>query len=216
MNSLDRRLLDRGAGLALLFAPPFDRSVRNPGYVKGYPPGIRENGGQYSHAAGWTALAFAMAGDGDRALEVLSMINPISRGNSRADLYRYKVEPYVIAADIYSRPPHVGRGGWTWYTGAAGVAHRAAMEGILGIRRRGNRLHVNPTLPRSWPRADVTLTLGASIYVIAIESTAGEGHGVIAVEFDGLSLPINDDGIPYIDDGRHHMLKIRLGTKSAS
>ncbi len=118
-----------------LFTPPFDRTPLDPGYIKGYPPGIRENGGQYTHAAIWSMLAFALLGDGDKAAELFSILNPIHRASTRAAVHRYKVEPYVVCADVYSEPPHVGRGGWTWYTGSAGWMYRAGLESILGFRR---------------------------------------------------------------------------------
>ena len=125
MASLDRELIRRDDGLALLFAPPFDRTPLDPGYIKGYPPGVRENGGQYTHAATWSVMAFAALGDGDKAAELFAMLNPINHSRTRADAHRYKVEPYVVCADIYSTKPHVGRGGWTWYTGSAGWLQRA-------------------------------------------------------------------------------------------
>ena len=125
MTAVDGQLIRRDAGLALLFAPPFDRTPLDPGYIKGYPPGIRENGGQYTHAATWSVIAFALLGQGDKAAELFSLLNPVNRTTTRANVHRYKVEPYVIAADVYSVAPHVGRGGWTWYTGAAGWLYRA-------------------------------------------------------------------------------------------
>ena len=132
MAALDRELIRRDAGLALLFAPPFDRTPRDPGYIKGYPPGVRENGGQYTHAAAWSVMAFAALGEGDKAAELFAMLNPINHARTRADAHRYKVEPYVVCADVYSVPPHVGRGGWTWYTGSAGWLQRAGRGGRAG------------------------------------------------------------------------------------
>ena len=137
MAALDKYLLRRDEQLLLLFTPPFDHPARDPGYIKGYPPGIRENGGQYTHGAVWAALAFVMQGDGDRAGELLSMLNPIHHADSPTAIHRYKVEPYVVCADLYSEPPHVGRGGWTWYTGSAGWMYRVALEGLLGFRLQG-------------------------------------------------------------------------------
>ena len=134
----------RDDGLVLLFAPPFDKTPRDPGYIKGYPPGIRENGGQYTHAALWSVMAFAALGDGDRAADLFSLINPINHASTRSDVHRYKVEPYVVAADIYSVPPHIGRGGWTWYTGSAGWMYRAGVESILGLRIHGGILASRP------------------------------------------------------------------------
>ena len=212
MMALDRKLLDRGASLALLFTPAFEHSPRDPGYIKGYPAGVRENGGQYSHAAAWTVLALGMMGEGDRAFEVLRMINPVSRAASRADMYRYKVEPYVVAADIYSRAPHAGRGGWTWYTGAAGCIHRAGLEGILGIGRLGDRIRLAPALPRDWPRAEVVIRNGAATYRIAIENPGRTGHGIARVDIDGEPAPEGTCEVPIPDDGREHGIRITLGT----
>ena len=123
-----------------LFTPPFDASAADPGYIKGYPPGVRENGGQYTHAALWTVIAFAMLGDGDRAGELFALLNPINHSSTRAGLHKYKVEPYVAMGDVYAVPPHTGRGGWTWYTGSAGWMYRAALEYILGFKLNGDRL----------------------------------------------------------------------------
>ena len=140
MESVERRLVRRESGLLLLFSPPFDRTPLDPGYIKGYLPGIRENGGQYTHAAIWSVAAFAMLGEGDKAADLFNLLNPIHHTSGRADLHRYKVEPYAIAADVYSEPPHEGRGGWTWYTGAAGWLYRAGLEWILGFQKRGSAL----------------------------------------------------------------------------
>ena len=151
MAAVEKHLVRRNDGLVLLFTPPFDRASPDPGYIKGYLPGVRENGGQYTHAAIWSVLAFAALGDGDKAGELFSLLNPINHASSRAGVYRYKVEPYVIAADIYAEPPHVGRGGWTWYTGSAGWMYRAGIEWILGLRLRGTMMHLDPCIPRAWP-----------------------------------------------------------------
>src|SRR4029077_7987189 len=148
-------LVRRGDGLILLLAPPFDHMSHDPGYIKGYLPGIRENGGQYTHSAVWTLMAFAALSDGDRAVELFRMINPINRSDSLANVQRYKVEPYVLAGDIYAESPHEGRGGWTWYTGSSGWLYRAGMEWILGIRLRGTVLAIDPCVPRSWPAFSV-------------------------------------------------------------
>ena len=151
MEALDAQLLNRDPPLAMLFTPPFEKSAQEPGYMKAYPRGIRENGGQYTHAAMWTAIAFAMQGNAARAMEVFDMLNPVRRTTTRADVQRYKVEPYVVAADVYSEAPHAGRGGWTWYTGSAGWLYRAGLEWILGFRLRENRLTLMPCVPPEWP-----------------------------------------------------------------
>ena len=137
MAAVEEHLVRHDDGLVLLFTPPFDQTPLDPGYIKGYPPGIRENGGQYTHAAVWSSIAFAMLGDGDKAVELFSMLNPINRSSTAAGCHRYKVEPYVVCADIYATPPHLGRGGWTWYTGSAGWMYRAGLEQILGLTRHG-------------------------------------------------------------------------------
>ena len=159
MSALDEYLIRRGDGLVLLFTPPFDHSDVDPGYIKGYLPGIRENGGQYTHGAIWSVLAFAALGDGDKAGELFAILNPINHASTRAGVHRYKVEPYVMAADVYSEPPHVGRGGWTWYTGSAGWMYQAGVEWILGFRLRGTTLILDPCIPRAWPGFEIDLPL---------------------------------------------------------
>jgi hypothetical protein len=158
MAAADDQLVRRDSGLALLFTPPFDRTPLDPGYIKGYPPGIRENGGQYTHAAAWLVIAHAMLGNGDKAAELFSLLNPINHASTRTGVHRYKVEPYVIAADLYSESPHIGRGGWTWYTGSAGWMYRAGIEAILGLRRKGQFLVFDPCIPRLWPGFKLTKT----------------------------------------------------------
>jgi cyclic beta-1,2-glucan synthetase len=147
MAAVKEHLVRRSDGLLLLFTPPFDQSSLDPGYIKGYPPGIRENGGQYTHAAIWSVIAFAQLGDGDKAADLFSMLNPINHASTRAAVHRYKVEPYVVSADVYSAPPHVGRGGRTWYTGSAGWMYRAGLEWILGFRVHGATLLIDPCVP---------------------------------------------------------------------
>ncbi len=162
MESVWRYLVRREDRLVLLLAPPFDVMKPSPGYIQGYVPGVRENGGQYSHAALWTVLAFAQMGDGDRAAELFSMINPLNHARNRDEIQRYRVEPYVVAADLYSQPPHTARGGWTWYTGSAGWMYRVGVEAILGLTRRGGALHIDPCIPKTWPRYEMTFKSGRS------------------------------------------------------
>ena len=151
LNGRSRRIPDSPRRrLVLLFTPPFNKTALNPGYIKGYIPGVRENGGQYTHGAIWTMMAFTMLGDGDRAGELFSLLNPINHASTRAGLHKYKVEPYVAAGDIYAVWPHTGRGGWTWYTGSAGWMYRAGLESILGFKLHGDRLRVEPCIPRWW------------------------------------------------------------------
>src|SRR5262249_10209697 len=146
MASVDERLVDSAGKLIRLFTPPFDRSALEPGYIKGYVPGIRENGGPYTHGGTWVVLATALQGRGERAVELWNLLNPINHARTPADVAQYKVEPYVVCADIYGAAPHTGRGGWTWYTGAAGWLYRVAVEAILGIRLRGNSLQMVPCI----------------------------------------------------------------------
>ena len=168
--ALDSQLVHRGDRLALLFTPPFDKTERDPGYIKGYPPGIRENGGQYTHAAAWSIMGFAALGQGDKAAELFSLINPINHTATRAGVLRYKVEPYVVAADVYSVPPHVGRGGWTWYTGAAGWLYRAGIESILGLRVKGDSLVIDPCIPGAWPGFKMTLRRRGAVWEISVRN----------------------------------------------
>ena len=152
MAAVDEYLIRRGDGLVLLFTPPFDHTDLDPGYIKGYVPGVRENGGQYTHGAIWSVLAFAALGDGNKAGELFSILNPINHASTTAGMYRYKVEPYVMAGDVYAEPPHTGRGGWTWYTGAAGWMYQAGIEWILGFHLRGTELSLEPCIPRDLAR----------------------------------------------------------------
>jgi len=210
MAAVDAHLIRRDEGLALLFAPPFDRTALEPGYVKGYPPGIRENGGQYTHAAAWSIIAFAKLGQGEKAAELFAMANPINKTATRTGLRRYKVEPYVVAADIYSMPPHVGRGGWTWYTGSAGWMYRAGIEYLLGLRKRGNELIVTPCIPKQWPGFEMTFKFGASQYRIVVSNPDAVNAGVRSVVFDGREQP-TAQGIPLFDDGVDHLAEVTLG-----
>jgi cyclic beta-1,2-glucan synthetase len=210
--AVDKYLVRRDEKLVLLFAPPFDNPSHDPGYIKGYPAGIRENGGQYTHGAVWTALAFAMQGDGDRAGELLSMLNPINHADSPTGVHRYKVEPYVVCADLYSMPPHVGRGGWTWYTGSAGWMYNVALEWLLGFRLRGTNLVLDPCIPRAWPKFEVSFRYRSARYDISVENPLGVSRGVIAVKLDGALLTGSQKAsIPLADDGAQHNVQIVLG-----
>ena len=200
MAAVEEYLVRRGDGLVLLFTPPFDHSDVDPGYVKGYLPGIRENGGQYTHGAIWSVLAFAALGDGDKAGELFSILNPINHASTRAGVHRYKVEPYVMAADVYTEPPHVGRGGWTWYTASAGWMYQAGLEGILGFRLRGTTVEIDPCIPRAWPR-----------YEIVVENPHGLSGGVASTELDGRTLDGPGATVPLVDDGATHRVRVVLG-----
>ncbi|MEA2609433.1 MAG: hypothetical protein QOJ75_1676, partial [Chloroflexota bacterium] len=195
----------------LLFTPPFDHSKLDPGYIKGYLPGIRENGGQYTHGAIWSVLAFAALGDGDKAGELFSILNPINHASTRAGVHRYKVEPYVMAADVYSEPPHVGRGGWTWYTGSAGWMYQAGIESILGFHLRGERLVIEPCIPRAWPGYAIEFAYHSSRYEIEVENPHGVSGGVVAAELDGQAVAGPGATIPLVDDGGTHRVKVVLG-----
>jgi cyclic beta-1,2-glucan synthetase len=211
MAAVDEHLVRRGDGLLLLFTPPFDLSPREPGYIKGYPPGIRENGGQYTHAAVWSVIAFAMLGDGDKAGELLSLLNPIQHASTRAAVHRYKVEPYVACADVYSEPPHVGRGGWTWYTGSAAWMYRAGLEWILGFRLEGDALLLDPCVPRAWPGFEIDFRYRSARYEIAVENPHGVSRGVARLELDGEALSGERGRLPLRDDGATHRVRVVLG-----
>ncbi len=169
MASLDQHLVRRDAGLIQLLDPPFDLTSQDPGYIRGYVPGVRENGGQYTHAAIWATMAFAQLGDSERAWELLRMINPVNHGDSAEAVATYKVEPYVVAADVYAVAPHVGRGGWTWYTGSAGWMYRLIVESLLGVRREGDRLHLSPCLPADWPGFTLRYRYRDTVYRIHVQ-----------------------------------------------
>ena len=189
MASLSTRLIRPVPGLALLFTPPFDHTTKDPGYIKGYPPGLRENGGQYSHAAMWAILAKARLGDGDGAHALFALINPVNHALTPDSVARYKVEPYVIAADVYSTPPHMGRGGWTWYTGSAAWMYRAGIEGVLGLSRAGPDIILDPCFPAAWPELTASLGHGPDRCDIIILNPNKSGHGVQSASLNGKALP---------------------------
>ncbi|OLD65682.1 MAG: hypothetical protein AUI47_01570 [Acidobacteria bacterium 13_1_40CM_2_68_5] len=210
MESTERLLVRRYDRLLPLLSPPFDRTPLDPGYIKGYPPGIRENGGQYTHAAIWSVMAFAGLGEGDKATDLFGLLNPIHHASSRADVDLYKVEPYAVAADIYSEPPHVGRGGWTWYTGAAGWLHRAGLEWILGFRKRGSTLSIDPCIPRFWKDFQITYRHGRTLYRFTVENPKGVCRGISRASLDGVLLP-GGALVPLSDDGGEHLVEVVLG-----
>jgi cyclic beta-1,2-glucan synthetase len=187
MGSLTDKLIR--PGLALLFTPPFDRTPLDPGYIKGYPPGLRENGGQYTHAAMWAILAQVGLGDGDAAHGLFALLNPIHHADSPEAAARYKVEPYVIAADVYSAAPHEGRGGWTWYTGSAGWMYRAGIEGLIGLTRVGQDLRFDPCFAKDWPQVEIVLNLGAQPCTVTILNPAETGRYVRSAKLNGANLP---------------------------
>ncbi|MBT2771539.1 glycosyl transferase [Halomonas sp. ISL-60] len=204
MHSLERELIKHDEQLALLFWPPFDQPQRDPGYISGYPPGMRENGGQYSHAAMWAILAFAKLGEGDKAHQLFSLLNPINHSRTPESAARYHVEPYVVAADVYSVAPHTGRGGWTWYTGSAGWMYRAGIEGILGIRREGGWLVIAPCLPHDWPGFSATLAIAATHYAVKVITT----DKALNAQLDGCHLSLQQGEVRVPLDGQHHQLEV--------
>ncbi|MDH4379379.1 MAG: glucoamylase family protein [Vampirovibrionales bacterium] len=212
MAQVDKQLINSKDQLALLFTPAFDTTHKEPGYIKGYPPGIRENGGQYSHAATWSVMAFAKLGQGEKAMALFSLLNPISHSSTRSQVHRYKVEPYVMAADVYSVAPHVGRGGWTWYTGAAGWLYRAGTESILGLRVVGDQLFINPCIPSHWPEYSMVFTRGETCYNITVLNPLGVCGGVSSATFNGIDALVNECGaqITLQNDGQSHQLVVTL------
>jgi cellobiose phosphorylase len=209
MAAVEERLVHPEGKLIQLFDPPFDTGSLQPGYIKGYVPGIRENGGQYTHAATWVVLATALQGRGDRALELWNLINPVYHAATPAAVEHYKVEPYVVCADVYGAPPHTGRGGWTWYTGSASWLYRVALEAILGFRRTGDTLRVEPRVPPGWPGYEIIFRYGSSTYRVRVDNPAGTGRGVVSVSLDG--EPATGGTIPLRDDGRGHDVRVTLG-----
>ncbi len=209
MQAVNEKLINIDEKLVLLLTPPFDKTIQEPGYIKGYPPGIRENGGQYTHAAAWAMIAFALLGDGDKAHQLFSMLNPINHTRTSEEIDTYKTEPYAVAADIYSNSNHVGRGGWTWYTGASGWLYRAALENILGFELRGKILTINPCIPQDWKEFELIYRYKSTTYNIKIENPDGGGSGVKSVELDGVLLLSNQ--IELTDDNLTHNVRVILG-----
>jgi cyclic beta-1,2-glucan synthetase len=209
MRAVEQYLHVPDEGLALLFKPAFNLTAQDPGYIKAYPPGVRENGGQYTHAALWSVFAFAQLGQTEKAFALFSMLNPIEHTESRMAVFRYKVEPYVVAADIYANPQHMGRGGWTWYTGSAGWMYRAGIEAILGLQVRGALLRVAPCIPQSWPGFELSYRYKSAQYHIKVENQSGLGHTVTACTVDGVSL-VCDANIQLYDDGNSHTINLVL------
>ncbi len=209
MDAVRSALIARRAQILPLLDPPFDQSVQDPGYIKGYPPGVRENGGQYTHAAVWVVMALAQMGCGDEAAELFHMLNPINHTRTMGDVARYKAEPYVVAGDVYARPPHAGRGGWTWYTGSAAWMYRAGLERILGLRRQGATFSIDPCIPASWPEYQMTWRMHETRFEIVVSNPERRCRGVVTAELDGRT--VNAAAIPFIDDGNIHHVRVVLG-----
>jgi cellobiose phosphorylase len=206
LEAVDQQLVRRDARLIQLLDPPFDQSALNPGYIKGYVPGVRENGGQYTHAAIWTTMAFALLGDHKRAWELLSMINPVNHTRSPESVSVYKTEPYVVAADVYAVSPHTGRGGWSWYTGSAGWLYRLMLETLLGLALKGHKLYFRPCLPEDWSTFTIKYRYGETVYQINIAQSAigaeSEGLTIDGVDQHELAIALVDDGAPHTVDVR--------------
>ena len=207
MQALNEHLVRRDRGLVQLLDPAFDKGDLNPGYIKGYLPGVRENGGQYTHSAIWATMAFACLGDRTLAWELFGIINPVNHGKSATAIATYKVEPYVVAADVYALSPHTGRGGWTWYTGSAGWMYRLITESLLGLRLEVDRLHIEPCLPVGWEGFKMHYRYRETVYHISI--TQGPGDAGITVDGEVRA----DRAIPLVDDRRDHNVEVRLGGK---
>jgi len=207
MRSLEQLLVRDEARLVLLLTPPFGQTRQDPGYIKGYVPGVRENGAQYTHAALWAVLATALQGGSDRAFELFQMLNPLTHARTPEEVARYRVEPYVAAADVYAVQHQVGRGGWTWYTGSASWMYRVGVEGILGLRKRGSTLLIEPRAPTHWPEYTIEYRYGQSLYTIVVNQVEGTAPDSVEVTLDGQRLPA--PGIPLLDDGERHEVRVR-------
>jgi cyclic beta-1,2-glucan synthetase len=209
IEAVRAHLVRRDAQLVLLLTPPFDRMAHDPGYIKGYLPGVRENGGQYTHAALWTVIALARLGLGDEAMELFHMINPINHMRTAEAVDRYQAEPYVVAADVYAHPMHVGRGGWTWYTGSSGWMYQAAIEALLGLRRHGSTFSVSPSIPAMWTTYSLEWTIGGTRYRIVVSNPEHRCRGVASATLDGAA--VDSSAIPLEQDGQTHDVAIVLG-----
>ena len=211
MDAVRTHLVRRGPQVVLLLTPPFDESIQDPGYIKGYPPGVRENGGQYTHGALWVVMAMAQLGSGDEAVELFHMLNPVNHTRTAAGVGRYMAEPYVIAGDVHADPTHAGRGGWTWYTGSAGLMYRAGLESILGLRRRGSTFEMDPCISSSWPDYAIVWRFGRTRYEIAVSNPERRCRGIAEAELDG--APVDPRSIPLADDGGTHQVRLVLGDR---
>lgn len=215
MRAVNEQLVRSSDGLVALFTEPFDSTPRDPGYIKGYPPGLRENGGQYTHGSIWALIAFAMLGDGDKVGELLEIFDPIRKSATPESMSQYKVEPYVECADVYSLAPHVGRGGWTWYSGSAGWLYRAIVEWVLGIRLRGRQLLLEPCIPSQWKGYAFTYRRGATVYRIEVENPGHVCRGIASMEVDGVTLEDRETAIALQDDGQAHLVHVTMKPKDS-
>jgi cyclic beta-1,2-glucan synthetase len=214
MDGVRAHLVNRGSQTILLLTPPFDHAQPDPGYIRAYIPGIRENGGQYTHAAVWVAMASARLGNGDEAVELFHMLNPINRTRTGAGIDRYKAEPYVMAGDVYGNRMHDGRAGWTWYTGAAGWMYRVGLESILGLRRRGAMFEMDPCMPSAWTEYSISWRIGATRYEITVSNPDRRSRGVGEALLDGIR--VDPHAIPIVEDGATHAVTIVVGDRGQS
>ena len=209
MMAVDQQLVDRKNKLIKIFTPPFDKSGEEPGYIKGYVPGIRENGGQYTHAAIWVILAYAMMGDKDKAWELLALVNPLNHSKDKAGALKYRSEPYVVAADVYSNPKRAGQGGWTWYTGSSGWMYRVIVEYLLGIKVKGNTIRLDPSCLKSgWKSLKIEYTYGKTKYNFEVKID-GPGRSILSCSAD--NLPCEENTVDMVDDGNSHLVEIQVG-----
>ena len=209
MQSVSDQLVRRSQQLVLLFTPPFDKTLHDPGYIKGYPPGVRENGGQYTHAALWSAWAFLGLGQIEEGFELFQFLNPILHADTSEKAIHYQVEPYVVAADVYGAPPFTGQGGWTWYTGSSGWMYRLGLERFLGLKRIGDRLEIDPRIPRDWAGFQITYRFGQATYEFQVQNPDHVNQGVRQVSLNGLPLP--DKVIQLSQDGGNYTVLIVMG-----
>ena len=207
MENVDRRLVRRDARLIQLLDPPFDKSELNPGYIKGYVPGVRENGGQYTHGAIWTVMAFAAMGNAERAWELFTLINPVTHADTPETVAAYRVEPYVVAADVYAVPPHTGRGGWTWYTGSAGWMYRLITESLLGLRLNVDKLEFAPCITTEWVSFTIHYRYRETTYHITLRNV-GAGRTVKRIVIDGNEQP--EKCVPLTDDRNDHHVDVEM------
>jgi cyclic beta-1,2-glucan synthetase len=207
MRSFEQYLVREDARLLMLLTPAFDKTSHDPGYIKGYLPGVRENGAQYTHAALWSVLATAMRGDGDRAFELFQMLNPLTHALTPEDVAVYKVEPFVVAADVYTAQGHLGRGGWTWYTGSASWMYRVGLEAILGLQKHGDELEIRPRVPSGWPEYSIVYRYGRSTYEIVVSNPSAMQDGDVEVVVDG--HPVDGGRLRLVDDGKRHAVRVR-------
>jgi len=214
MDSLEDYLVMREEGLIKLLTPPFNGGDMEPGYIKGYVPGVRENGGQYTHAATWVVAAFAMLGDGDKALELFDLINPINHTRTDRECFIYKVEPYVMAADVYVNHLHIGRGGWTWYTGSASWMYKAGLENILGFSKNGDKLVIDPCIPKKWTEYSIKYNYLQTTYNIKVRNPESLSKGVSNILIDGEIL--DENVINLLNDKITHHIEVLMGSSKAA